>query len=90
MLDYRGIPLNATERRLWGVQAVVSNTLPADTAVLLERDAVSVDHDGVVDTRWSDAVASDFLANFVRCRVEGRFNISVYRPTGIVVIVTAA
>ncbi len=86
--DVRGVPIDATARRLWGVQAVVSNVLPADTAVLLESGSVSVDHDGTVDTRWSDAVSDDFLKNYTRCRTEGRFGLSVYRPLGVVEIET--
>ena len=46
---------------------MVSTTLPA-TAVLLEQAAVSVDHDGLIDTRWSDAVSDDSLKNCTRCR----------------------
>lgn len=88
--DVRGVPIDATARKLWGVQAVVSNALPAKTAVLLEQNAVSVDHDGVIDTRWSDAVSDDFLKNYTRCRVEGRFGLSVYRPLGVVSVATAA
>ncbi|MCV7222963.1 HK97 family phage prohead protease [Mycolicibacterium elephantis] len=88
-VDYRGVPIDRTARRLWGVQAVVSTVLPADTAVLLERNSVSVDHDGMIDTRWSDAVGSDFTANYVRCRTEGRFGLSVYRPLGVVEVATA-
>jgi HK97 family phage major capsid protein len=86
--DVRGVPVDATTRRLWGVQAVVSNVLPADTAVLLESGSVSVDHDGTIDTRWSDAVSDDFLKNYTRCRTEGRFGLSVYRPLGVVEIET--
>jgi HK97 family phage prohead protease/HK97 family phage major capsid protein len=88
--DVRGIPIDATARRLWGVQAVVSNVLPAKKAILLDGSSVSVDHDGQVDTRWSDAVSDDFTKNFVRCRTEGRFGLSVYRPLGVVSVGTAA
>lgn len=88
-VDVRGVPLDATARRLWGVQAVVSNVLPAKTAVLLDFDSVSVDHDGAIDTRWSDALDDDFSHNVTRCRVEGRFGLSVYQPLGVVKVDTA-
>lgn len=88
--DVRGVPVDATARRLWGVQAVLSTVLPAKTAVLLDGSAVSVDHDGNIDTRWSDAVSDDFTKNYLRCRVEGRFGVSVYRPLGVVSVGTAA
>lgn len=88
--DVRGVPVDAVARRLWGVQAVVSNVLPAKTALLLDNTAVSIDTDGVVDTRWSDAVATDFTSNHVRARCESRFGLSVFKPAGIVKIGTAA
>lgn len=88
--DVRGVPIDAVTRRLFGVQAVVSAVLPAKTAVLLDGSAVSVDTDGQIDTRWSDAVGDDFERNYVRCRVEGRYGLSVFRPQGIVSIATAA
>lgn len=88
--DVRGVPVDATARRLWGVQAVLSTVLPAKTAVLLDGSAVSVDHDGNIDTRWSDAVSDDCSKNYLRCRVEGRFGVSVYRPLGVVSVGTAA
>jgi HK97 family phage prohead protease/HK97 family phage major capsid protein len=88
--DVRGVPVDATTRRLWGVQAVVSNVLPEATAILLDGTAVSLDHDGQIDTRWSDAVSDDFAKNYLRCRVEGRFGLSVYRPLGVVSVGTAA
>lgn len=88
--DVRGVPIDATARRLWGVQAVVSTVLPEATAILLDGTAVSVDHDGQIDTRWSDAVSDDFAKNYLRCRVEGRFGLSVYRPLGVVSVGTAA
>jgi HK97 family phage prohead protease/HK97 family phage major capsid protein len=88
--DVRGVPIDATTRRLWGVQAVVSNVLPAKTSVLLDQSSVSVDHDGAIDTKWSDAVSDDFAKNLIRCRVEGRFGLSVFRPLGVVSVATAA
>lgn len=88
--DVRGVPVDAITRKLFGVQAVISNALPADTAVLLDSSAVSIDTDGMIDTRWSDAVSDDFVKNFVRCRVEGRFGLSVFKPAGIVSVETAA
>lgn len=88
--DVRGVPVDPVTRRLWGVQAVVSNVLPADTAIVLDNSAVAVDTDGQLDTRWSDAVTDDFLKNYVRCRVESRFGISVFKPAAIVSVETAA
>lgn len=88
--DVRGLPVDAVTRKLFGVQAVVSNVLPAKTAALISDGAVAVDTDGNIETTWSDAVADDFSKNYVRCRVEGRFGVSVFRPAGIVKVSTAA
>ena len=51
---------------------------------------MTVDHDGQVDIRSSDAVSDDFAQNQVRCRVEGRFGLSVNQPGAIVDDATAA
>ncbi|WP_018180375.1 phage major capsid protein [Jongsikchunia kroppenstedtii] len=88
--DVRGVPVDAVARRLWGVQTVVCGSLPAKTALMLDLSAVTVDSDGVIDTRWSDAVSDDFQKNYVRARTEGRFGLSVYKPMGVVKIATAS
>lgn len=45
------MPIDATARRLWGVQAVVStDAARGDRDPLLDGTAVSVDHDGQIDT----------------------------------------
>ena len=62
----------------------------AKTGLILARDAVTLDHDGTVETRWSDAVGTDFQVNAVRCRVEGRFGVSVNQPGAVVKVATAA
>ena len=87
---FRGLPADAVARRLWGVQAVISTSLPAKTAFILDRTALSLDSDGQIDVRWSDTTGDDFAKNQVRARVEGRFNWSLFKPTGVVKIGTAA
>ncbi len=49
-----------------------------------------VDHDGAVEVKWSDMVSDDFAHNFIRCRVEGRFGVSVNQPGAVVKVATAA
>ena len=49
-----------------------------------------VDHDGAVEVKWSDVVSDDFAHNFIRCRVEGRFGVSVNQPGAVVKVATAA
>ena len=89
-VSYRGVPVDAVARRLWGVQAVISTSLPTKTAFVLDRTALALDSDGQIDVRWSDTTGDDFAKNQVRARVEGRFNWSLFKPTGVVKISTAA
>ena len=70
-------------RRLWGIPVVLNQNLGAKTGLVIAENAVIIDHDGVVDTRWSDAVSDDFVHNFLRCRVEGRFGVSVNQPSAL-------
>jgi len=88
--DGRGVPIDPVGRRLWGVPVVLNQGLGAKVGLVIGDGAVTVDHDGVVDTRWSDAVGSDFQTNNVRCRVEGRFGVSVNQPGACVKVATAA
>ena len=82
--------MDASARKLWGVDVVLSQGLGAKTGLVLGDGAVTVDHDGRVDTAWTDAVSDDFMKNFVRCRVEGRFGVSVNQPGAVVKVATAA
>jgi len=86
----RAVPVDPVARRLWGAPVVLSQQLPADTALIIGDGAVTVDHDGVIDSRWSDAVGSDFKFNFLRNRTEGRFGVSVNQPAACVLVNTAA
>jgi HK97 family phage major capsid protein/HK97 family phage prohead protease len=88
--DVRGVPIDAIQRRLWGVPVVLNQGLGAKVGLVIATDAVTVDHDGAVDVRWSDAVGTDFTSNMVRCRVEGRFGVSVNQPGAVVKVATAA
>ncbi|MCW2591768.1 MAG: phage prohead protease, family [Mycobacterium sp.] len=88
--DVRGVPIDPVARRLWGVPVVLNQGLGVKVGLILGKDAVTVHHDGAVDVRWSENVASDFAANFVRCRVEGRFGVSVNQPGAVVKVGTAA
>ncbi|WP_395704573.1 phage major capsid protein [Rhodococcus ruber] len=90
-LDLHGSPVQAAERRLWGVPVVVNQTIAAGTAVLLGKDATALQTDKYgVQVRWSENVGEDFERNQLRARVEGRFGLAVYRPRAVVVIDTAA
>ncbi|MYR07453.1 phage major capsid protein [Gordonia sp. SID5947] len=88
--DVQGLPVNTAARRLWGVQAVVSNALPEDTALLLDQTALALTGDAQYELKWTDAISDDFLKNYVRARLEGRYGLAVYKPMGIVRVDTAA
>ena len=49
-----------------------------------------VDTDGKFEVKWTDAVNDDVAKNQVRCRVEGRFGVSVSQPGAVVKVGTAA
>lgn len=88
--DVRGVPIDPVARRLWGVPVVLNQGLGAKTGLVLGEGSVVVDTDGNVETHWSDNVADDFTKNFLRCRVEGRFGVSVSQPAAVVKVGTAA
>jgi HK97 family phage major capsid protein len=77
-------PVNRAARRVWGVPVALSVTMPEGTAVAFDSSALSIDSDQAIASQWSNATADDFARNQVRMRCESRFNLSVYRPTGIV------
>lgn len=90
-LSYRGVPLDQGARRIWGLTAVLSTALPAKTALVLDPAAVSVDIVGpAVQVDWTDQSGELFQRNQVQVRVEGRFGLSVYQPTAVFKVATAA
>lgn len=88
--DVRGVPIDPIARKLWGVNVVLNQGLGEEVGLVIGDGAVTVDHDGQVDVRWSDAVSDDFAKNQVRCRVEGRFGVSTNQPGAVVKLATAA
>jgi HK97 family phage major capsid protein len=79
-----GLPVDSAARRLWGVPVSISTGVPAGTGWLLSNGVANLATDGRIDTEWSNAIADDFGRNQVRLRVEGRFDLAVTRPLGIV------
>lgn len=84
-------PFNPAEAKLWGVPVVVSTSLDAGEGFLLSEDSVKLyaDQGPTIRTEW-DRASDDFTRNQVRARLEGRFEVGVSRPEGIVRIDTAA
>lgn len=87
----KGGPFDPAEAKLWGVPVVVSTSLAAKEAYLLSEDSVRIYADGGARIRveWARS-GDDFETNAVRARLEGRFEIGVSRPEGVVKIATAA
>lgn len=87
-LSHTGI--DRAQQKLHGVRVVLSTVLPAKTALLLDLSAVNVDTDthGLI---IENGVINDQFARNQKCiLVEGRFGVSVTRPSGVVEIATAA
>lgn len=85
----QGIPVDAVSRRLFGVPVVISQGLGADTALVLGDSAVTVDTDGQIVTRSSDAVSDDFARNRRRIMCEIRANVSINQPGACIKVITA-
>jgi HK97 family phage prohead protease/HK97 family phage major capsid protein len=88
--DVRGVPVDPVARRLWGYPVTLNQGLGAKTGLVIGEGAVTLDHDNAVSVKWSDAVNADFTQNQVRCRVEGRWGLSVNQPSAVVKVGTAA
>jgi hypothetical protein len=79
-----------TPRTLGGVQVVLSTTVPAKTGLVFDASALAVDPDlAGIETKWSDA-GELFDRNQVKARVEGRFSVSVFQPSGVVALTLPA
>lgn len=79
-----GVPVDMAARRLWGVPVTVTTGVASGTGYLLSSGVAQIVTDGQIATEWSNATADDFTRNQVRLRVEGRFDLSVTRPLGVV------
>ena len=90
-------PVDAMARRLWGVGVVVSNSMPADTGLLGAFKAGSVLYQtGGIRIDFSENVyradlgdgqpGTDFEANQISFRAEGRWGIGILLPAAFVSI----
>jgi HK97 family phage major capsid protein len=79
-----GVPVDSAARRLWGVPVIVTTAMPAGTGYLLSNGVAQLVTDGALQAEQSSAYADDFGRNQVRLRVEGRFDLAVTRPMGVV------
>jgi HK97 family phage major capsid protein len=78
-----GVPVDSAARRLWGVPVTVTTALSAGTGYLLSAGVAQLATEGRIDAELG-AVGDDFGRNQVRLRVEGRFDLAVTRPLGVV------
>lgn len=77
-------PIDRVQRRLWGQPVALSLAVTAGTGWLINRDAATLYTDtSGIEIAWAMA-ADDFTRNQVRARCEGRFDVAVPRPLGIV------
>lgn len=79
-----GVPVDSAARRLWGVPVVVSTAVTAGSGFLLSNGVAQVATDGQIETEQSTESGDQFLRNQTRLRVEGRFDLVVTRPLGVV------
>ncbi|MGD7705490.1 phage major capsid protein [Microlunatus sp. Y2014] len=81
-------PIDRVARRLWGAPVVLSASGTGDgTSYLVRQDAVTLMHDGRVNIEWDKSQGFD--KNEVKARVEGRFDVAVKNPLGVVKIALA-
>ena len=78
-------PVDRAARRLWGVPVALTTRVAQGTGVLLSQGSASVVADPAVSMQWG-RVNDDFTRNQIRARVEGRFGVECYRPSGVVEI----
>ncbi|WP_018178758.1 phage major capsid protein [Jongsikchunia kroppenstedtii] len=81
-------PVDRANQKLWGVRVVLSNALPAKTALLLGQDTCWIGTDGIVALDIDKSTGFD--KNQIRFRLEGRWETAVTRPSGIAKVATAA
>ncbi|GAB3783876.1 phage major capsid protein [Nocardioides ungokensis] len=79
-----GVPVDSAARRLWGIPVTVSTAVPAGTGYLLSNGVAQLVTDGGIQTEQSSAIGDSFARNQVHLRVEGRFDLAVQRPMGVV------
>lgn len=81
----QSLPVERASRRLWGHPVVLSSAVTIGEGWLINSDAAAIAHDAQgVQIAWSTSHADDFIKNQVRARVEGRFDLAVYQPAGVI------
>ncbi|MEF3119741.1 phage major capsid protein [Kocuria flava] len=78
-----GSPVNAAQRRLWGVPVAVSSVMPENTGLVLDVAAVTLATDNRVKVNLGQP-GDDFNRNLYTMRAETRVMPVVLRPAGVV------
>jgi hypothetical protein len=79
-----GGPIDTTARTVWGTRVVVVPGLTAGTAWLVGEDTLTLSTDTQgVRVEWGTP-GDNFQRNQVTARCEGRFNLDVMKPRGLV------
>ncbi|WP_164874086.1 phage major capsid protein [Rhodococcus spongiicola] len=83
-------PVDRAARRLHGVPVAVSAGLEDGRGVLVSSGSVALRVDAGIAVRWSENVGNSFEKNEIRARAELRAATQIQRPSGVVVVETAA
>jgi len=78
-------PVERATRRLWGQPVALSLAATVGTGWLASQQAARLRTDGQVRTEWKES-SDDFEKNLIRARNEGRFDLEVSKPMGLVEI----
>lgn len=82
------VPVDRAARKLWGVPVALTTAVEQGSGVLLSEGSATIVANRNLNGRYG-VVGDDFAKNQVRARLEGRFGLEVYRPTGVVAIALA-
>lgn len=81
-----GLPVDAAAYKLWGIRIVLSTRLQPGRAVLLAHNCAQINFDKYGLNSTTNRIDDDFSRNQIRARVEGRYELAVLRPSGIVIV----
>lgn len=88
--DLAHTAIDRAAQKLHGVRVVLSSVMPVGKGLLLDLDAVQLDTDTHGLVIENGTVGDQSARNQKVMLVEGRFGLSVLRPSGVVEIATAA
>lgn len=81
-----GGAVDAATRKIWGHDVRLTRGVPLGKALAISKEAAAIRTGSEGITIRAIAINDDMARNQVRVRVEGRFALDVYRPSGMCVI----